>query len=55
MPHAVPLDCKYITDVALVGEQDGWRLAWVDNYTNMAELHTLALDLDMNVPAGGLA
>ncbi len=51
-PHSVLPDCKRVTDVALLGQSDGWRVAWVDNFTNMAELHTLALDLDMNVPDG---
>jgi hypothetical protein len=51
-PHAVLPDCNVIKDVTLLGTSDGWRLAWVDNFTEMAELHTLKLDLDMNVPSG---
>jgi hypothetical protein len=52
-PHAILDDCKAITDVTLLGEDDGWRAAWVDNYTGSAELHTVKLDKDMNVPKGG--
>jgi hypothetical protein len=51
-PRPVPLDCKSMTDVTLLGESDGWRLAWVDNFTEMAELHTLSLDLDLAVAPG---
>jgi hypothetical protein len=53
-PHSVLADCKTVEDLALLGTSDGWRLAWVDNFTETAELHTLKLDLEMNV-AGGAA
>ena len=51
-PRAILDDCKTITDVALLGTNDGWRMAWVDNFTNSAELQTITLDQDLSVPAG---
>lgn len=51
-PHAIFEDCRAITDVALLGEDDGWRAAWVDNVTESAELHTATLDENMNAPKG---
>jgi hypothetical protein len=53
-PHVILDDCKSITDVSLLGLDDGtWRAAWVDNLTESAELHTVTLDEDMLVPKGG--
>jgi hypothetical protein len=49
-PHAVMDSCDNITDVTLLADKDGWQMAWVDNSTNTAELHTIGLDADMNVP-----
>lgn len=51
-PQAVLTECKAITDVTLLSEDAGWRLAWVDNFTNMAELHTVMLDSDMQIAEG---
>jgi hypothetical protein len=51
-PHSVLSDCKRIADVTLLGTSDGWRLSWVDNFTETAELYSLKLDLDMNAIAG---
>jgi hypothetical protein len=51
-PHSVLPDCNAIRDVTLLGLQDGWRVAWIDNFSGTAELHTLMLDLDMNVADG---
>lgn len=51
-PHSALPDCHQIRDLNLLGTDDGWRLLWVDNATGMAELSTVMLDLDMNLPAG---
>jgi hypothetical protein len=53
-PRPIDTACSVITDVSLLGTADGWRVAWVDNFTNSEELHTLALDADMNVEQGAV-
>jgi hypothetical protein len=51
-PRAIFDDCRAITDFTLLGEDDGWRAAWVDNFTGSAELQAAKLDKNMNVPKG---
>jgi hypothetical protein len=51
-PHSVSPDCKALVDVSLLSVDDGWLLAFVDNFTDTAELHTIALDRDMNIAKG---
>jgi hypothetical protein len=50
--HALFEDCQTVRSVALLGTTDTWQVTWVYNQTGSAELHTLALDEDMN-PAEG--
>jgi len=51
-PSAVLADCKQITDVSLSKAGSSWQLAWVDNFTNVGELQTAALDGEMRLPDG---
>ena len=51
-PQLVDTQCKVLTDVGLMATLAGWRIAWVDNFTNMAELHTLELDATMGIAPG---
>jgi hypothetical protein len=52
-PHGLLTDCPAITDLSLTSTDSGWQLAWIDNFTNMAELHSAALDDAMQVTAAG--
>jgi hypothetical protein len=52
-PDAVLADCSAITDIALASTSAGWHLAWVDNLTRSAELHTAALDGALQIPGSG--
>jgi hypothetical protein len=51
-PHSVLPDCNNVVDVSLLSTKEGWRVAWVDNFTGSAELHTIALDSEMNLVQG---
>jgi hypothetical protein len=47
-------ECPVITDVSLArADSSGWQLAWVDNFTNMAELHGGSLDGAMKLGESG--
>jgi hypothetical protein len=50
--RALFMDCHIVRNLALLGTADGWQVTWVYNETGSAELHSLALDADMN-PAEG--
>jgi hypothetical protein len=51
-PRMIDTECAVLTDVTLLAAGDGWRMAWVDNSTDMAELHTILLDGEMAVASG---
>lgn len=51
-PGSVLPECQVITDLSLLAEGKGWRLAWVDNFTGSAELHTVELDGTMQYADG---
>jgi hypothetical protein len=53
-PQLVATDCAALTDVSLLADGDGWRMAWVDNFTDTAELHTIALDGSMGIVEGAM-
>jgi hypothetical protein len=53
-PRLIGTDCAALTDVSLLADADGWRMSWVDNFTGMAELHTIALDGQMGIAEGAL-
>lgn len=50
-PEPVLDACKQVEAVELLWTEDGWRLVWTDNSTNLLELHTQGLD-DGLVPVG---
>jgi hypothetical protein len=51
-PRLIDSVCNVVTDLSLSAAGEGWRIAWIDNATNSAELHTLLLDHDMGVVEG---
>lgn len=51
-PRLIATDCAALTDVSLLADGDGWRMAWVDNFTDTAELHTIPLDATMGIVEG---
>jgi len=53
-PSSVLDDCKTISDLALLRTDSGWRMVWVDNADDTAELQTSLLGDDMATPAGAL-
>jgi hypothetical protein len=52
-PGAVLVECTAITDVALAWASSGWHLAWIDNFTDRAELHTATLDAQLQISGAG--
>lgn len=47
-----PTCSRKLTDVSLAAHGEGWQLAWIDNSTNSAEVHALALSPDMVAAEG---
>lgn len=42
---------SHIGDVALLWNQSGWRMTWIDNLTGSNEVHTIALSDNLKAPS----